>query len=145
MKINNPKARFDYEILETFEAGIDLVGSEVKSVREGKVSLGEAFVHLRDGQAYLVNAHINPYQVSADKLSPTRSRKLLFHKKQLVSLANKTATEGLTLVPVSLYNKGNIFKLEVGLARGKKKWDKRETLKKRDQLREAEIILRGKI
>src|SRR3989344_1435995 len=145
MKIGNSKARFNYEILENFEAGIDLLGSEVKSVREGKISLGEAFVHLRDEEAFLVNAHIHPYQISADKLSPTRSRKLLLHKNQLISLANKIATEGLTLVPISMYNKGNIFKLEVGLARGKKKWDKRESQKKKDQLREAEIILRGKL
>jgi SsrA-binding protein len=141
MKITNPKAYWNYEILETLEAGIDLLGSEVKSVRKGQVSLGEAFVHLRDGEAYLINCHINPYQNSLERVGPTRARKLLLRKNQLRSLANKTATEGLTLVPVSLYNKGNIFKLEVGLARGKKKWDKREAIKKRDQLRDIENLL----
>ncbi len=143
MKITNPKAHFNYDILESFEAGIDLLGSEVKSVRAGQVSLGEAFIHLRDGEAYLVNAHIHPYQAMAEKISPTRARKLLLHKKQLMSLANKTTTQGLTLVPVSMYNKGNLFKVEVGLARGKKKWDKREAIKKRDQQREIEIALKG--
>lgn len=144
MKIVNRQARFDYEILETFEAGIDLLGPEVKSVREGKVSLNEAFVHIRDGQAYLVNAHIHPYQNSLENISPTRSRKLLLHKKELVSLSSKSATMGLTLVPIAMYNKGNIFKVEIGLAKGKKKWDKRETLKKRAQEREIDIALRGK-
>jgi SsrA-binding protein len=148
MKITNPKAFWNYDILETLEAGIDLLGPEVKSVRAGQVSLGEAFVRLRDGEAYLINCHIHPYQPAGGQaetaVSPTRSRKLLLHKKQLISLADKIAAKGLTLVPVSLYNKGNLFKLEVGLARGKKKWDKREALKKRDQLREEEMFFQRK-
>ncbi len=145
MKITNPKAHYNYEILETLEAGIDLLGSEVKSVRAGQVSLGEAFVHLREGEAYLINCHVHPYQNSLEKVLPTRSRKLLLRKKQLISLANKSAQGGLTLVPVSMYNKGNIFKLEVGLARGKKKWDKREAIKKKDQLRDVENALKGDV
>jgi len=144
MRIDNRSARFNYEILEKFEAGIDLLGPEVKSVREGQVSLNEAFVQIRDGQAYLFNAHIHPYQNSAGAISPTRTRKLLLHKKELTSLANKTATTGLTLIPLALYNKGNIFKLEVGLGKGKKKWDKRQDLKKQAELRDVEIALRGK-
>lgn len=144
MEIFNRTARYNYEILESFEAGIDLLGPEVKSVRAGQVSLGEAFVHIRDGQAFLVNAHIHPYQDSAEKLSPTRSRKLLLHKKELTSLASKVQTMGLTLVPLKLYNKGNLFKLEVGIAKGKKKWDKREALKKKTIDREIEIALRDK-
>lgn len=145
MHIDNRQARYNYDILEKFEAGIDLLGPEVKSVREGKVSLNEAFVHIRDNQAFLVNAHIHPYQNSLENLSPTRSRKLLLHKKEIISLANKAATNGLTLVPLSLYNKGNIFKIEIGLAKGKKKWDKREAIKKRDQQRELESDLKLKI
>lgn len=144
MRIENRKVRYDYEVLERFEAGIDLLGPEVKSVREGKVSLNEAFVHIRDNQAYLVNAHIHPYQNSQETISPTRSRKLLLHKKEIISLASKIATSGLTLVPLALYNKGNIFKLEVGIARGKKKWDKREALKKKAMQREIEQSLRSK-
>lgn len=141
MRIDNRTARYNYDILEKFEAGIDLLGPEVKSVREGKVSLNEAFVHIRDGQAYLVNAHIHPYQNSIETISPTRSRKLLLHKKEIISLATKTAQSGLTLVPLVMYNKGNIFKLEVGIGKGKKKWDKREATKKREQQREDERLM----
>ncbi len=144
MKIINRSARFNYDIAETFEAGIDLFGPEVKSVRAGQVSLTDAFVHIRDGQAYLLNAHIHPYQDSAEKISPTRPRKLLLHKAEILGLASKTQTMGLTLVPLAIYNKGNIFKVEVGLGKGKKKWDKREQIKKREQEREVEQILRGK-
>ncbi len=144
MRIDNRAARFNYDILEKFEAGIDLLGPEVKSVREGKVSLQEAFVHLRDKEAYLVNAHIHPYQNSLENISPTRSRKLLIHKKEILSLASKIGTSGLTLVPLAMYNKGNLFKVEVGIGKGKKKWDKRDTLKRKAQDREIETALRGK-
>ncbi len=144
MRIENRTAHFNYEILEKFEVGIDLLGTEVKSVREGQVSLNEAFVHIRDGEMFLVNAHIHPYQNSAEKISPLRSRKLLMHKKQIISLAGQTATNGLTLVPLAMYNKGNIFKLEVGIGKGKKNWDKRQSLKKKDMLRDIEQILRTK-
>ena len=144
MRIDNRQAKYDYEILEKFEAGISLIGPEVKSVRAGEVSLSESFVHLRDGQAFLVNAHIHPYQNSNTEISPTRTRKLLLHKKELTSLTSKIATSNLTLVPLALYNKGNIFKLEVALAKGKKKWDKREAIKKQTMNREVEIALRDK-
>lgn len=144
MRIDNRQARFNYEILEKFEAGIDLLGPEVKSVREGQISLNESFIHVRDGQAYLVGAHIHPYQNSILTISPTRPRKLLLHKNELTSLASKTATMGLTLVPLAIYNKGNLFKLEIALARGKKKWDKRRTLVKKTVDREIEQALRGK-
>ena len=144
MRIDNRTARFNYEILEKFEAGIDLLGPEVKSVREGQIFLNEAFVHLRDGQAYLVNAHIHPYQNSIETISPTRSRKLLLHKKEIISLASKVGSGGLTLVPLAMYNKGNIFKLEVGIGKGKKKWDKRDALKKKALERDIEQALRNK-
>ncbi len=144
MRVINRTANYNYDILEKLEAGIDLLGPEVKSVRAGQVSLNEAFVHIRDGQAYLVNAHIHPYQNSQESILPTRARRLLFHKKEIISLASKAATEGLTLIPLALYNKGNIFKVEVGLGKGKKKWDKREALKKKAQEREIDIALRGK-
>lgn len=144
MRIDNRQARYDYEILEKVEAGIDLLGPEVKSVRDGKVSLNESFVHIRDGQAYLVNAHINPYQNSLETISPTRSRRLLLHSKELISLASKTATMGLTLVPLAMYNKGNLFKVEIALAKGKKSWDKRRAIIKKTQDREIEQALRGK-
>ena len=144
MRIDNRQARFDYEIIEKFEAGIDLLGPEARSVRAGQVSLNGSFVHMRDGQAYLVNAHIHPYQNSLENVSPTRSRRLLMHKKELLSLASKVATMGLTLVPLTMYNKGNLFKLEIALAKGKKKWDKRVAIKKKTMDREIDIALRGK-
>jgi SsrA-binding protein len=148
VRIENRAARFNYDLQETFEAGIDLLGPEVKSVREGKISLNEAFIHLRDHEAFLINAHIHPYQPAGEKtgetsLRPTRPRKLLLHKKEIISLAGRVAA-GLTLVPVALYNKGNIFKLEIALARGKKKWDKRRELRKRAEQREVEQTLRDK-
>ena len=145
MRIDNRQARYNYEILEKFEAGIDLLGTEVKSVREGQMSLNEAFVHIRDGQAYLVNAHVHPYQNSLATISPTRPRRLLLHKKELINLANRAATSGLTLVPLAVYNKGNIFKIEIALAKGKKKWDKREAIKKKTEQREIEKEFRGKV
>ncbi len=141
MRIDNRTARYDYDILEKFEAGIDLLGPEVKSVRAGRVSLNEAFVHFRDGQAFLTNAHIHPYQNSLETISPTRPRRLLLHKKELLNLASKVKTMGLTLVPLALYNKGNLFKLEIALAKGKKKWDKREAIKKRELEREAQKLV----
>lgn len=144
MRVVNRTASYNFEILEKIEAGIDLLGPEVKSVREGKVSLNEAFVHFRDGEAFLVNAHIHPYQNSLENISPTRSRKLLLHKRELLSLEGKTAQSGLTLVPLALYNKGNIFKVEIGLGKGKKKWDKRRDLVKKAQDRDVEVALRGK-
>lgn len=144
MRIASRTAYFNYEILEKFEVGIDLLGSEVKSVREGQISLNESFIHIRDGQMFLVNAHIHPYQDSADKISPLRSRKLLMHKKEIISLTGHVNTNGLTLVPMAMYNKGNIFKLEVGIGKGKKKWDKREAIKKRDMQRDIENDLRNK-
>ena len=147
MRIDNRKARYNYEILEKFEAGIDLLGPEVKSARDGKVSLNEAFIHIRDGQPYLVNAHIHPYQNSREKIEPTRPRRLLLHKREIISLATKIATTGLTLVPLALYNKGNLFKIEIALAKGKKKWDKREAIKKRELEREirGDVRIDGKV
>ncbi len=144
MRIANRNARYNYELLESFETGIRLLGPEVKSLREGKGILDEAFVKIIDGQAVLLNFHIHPYQDSVKKFSPDRPRKLLLHKKEIMSLAGKTNTNGLTLVPVAVYNEGNIFKVEIALARGKKKWDKREDMKKRTEEREAEQALRVK-
>ncbi len=145
MRVENRQARYNYEILEKFEVGIDLLGPEVKSVREGQVSFAGSFIHLRDGQAYLINCHIHPYQKSLEKFSSTRARRLLLHKKELLSLAGKIVPSGLTLIPISMYNKGNIFKVEIALARGKKKWDKREAIKKRDQQRDIENSLKGDV
>jgi SsrA-binding protein len=134
----NRKARFNYEILEKYEAGIELLGSEVKSVRGGQMSLEGAFVIVRGGEIYLINANIPPYQVknTSKDYDPLRNRKLLLTKKEITELAGKEKNKSLTIVPISVYNKMRKIKVEVALVKGKKKFDKRETLKKRDTDRE---------
>jgi SsrA-binding protein len=143
--ITNKKAYFDYEILEHYEAGVVLTGPEVKSVRAGKASLNGAYVIIRGGEAYLVNASISPYQVTNTPKSyePDHARKLLLSRKQLTELEQGSDKEGLTIVAIKWYNKKRYLKLEIGLARGKKKADKRETLKARDSKREIARILKS--
>lgn len=146
-KIFNRRARYDYQLLEKFEAGIALTGPEVKSVRAGHLHLEEAFVQIRDNEAWLFNAHIHPYKFArppAGGYDPQRARKLLLHKNELLKLAQETARRGLTIVPVSCYTKGNRIKLGIALAKGKKKYDKREALKRKDLQREIEGQLRKK-
>ena len=134
----NRKARFNYEILEKYETGIELLGTEVKSVRGGQMSLEGAFVIVRGGEAFLINANIPPYQPkNAEKdYDPLRNRKLLLTKKEITELADSEKNKSLTIVPISVYNKGRKIKVEIALVKGKKKFDKRETLKKRDTERE---------
>ena len=134
----NRKARFNYEIMEKYESGIELLGTEVKSVRGGQISLEGAFVIIRGGEAYLINSNIPPYQAkNAPKdYDPLRNRKLLLTKKEIAELASNEKNKSLTIVPISLYNKDRKIKVEIALVKGKKKFDKRETLKKRDTDRE---------
>ncbi|GBE15367.1 MAG TPA: SsrA-binding protein SmpB [Proteobacteria bacterium] len=133
----NRQARYNYEIVETMEAGISLMGTEVKSIREGKANIKESYADIRDGEVFLVGAHISPYtQGNINNHDPLRERKLLLHAREIRRLAGKVAEKGLTLVPLRLYLKGRRIKLELGLGRGKKLHDKRETIKKRDQERE---------
>lgn len=133
----NRKARFDYEILQKYEAGIELLGLEVKSVREGKMSLEGAFVVLRGGEAFLLNSNVPPYQSgnSPEDYDPLRNRRLLLTKKERDELATSEKS-GLTIVPISVYNKNRKIKVEIALVRGKKKADKRDTIKKRETDRE---------
>jgi SsrA-binding protein len=139
MKITNKKAYFDYQITDTFEAGINLYGSEVKAVRLGRADLTGSFVRVIGNEAYLVNASILPYQSGqVENYEPQRSRKLLLHKKELISLKSKADGANLVLIPVSLYFKHGFIKLEIGLGKGKKQYDKRETIKKRDIKRSLE-------
>lgn len=141
----NKRARFDYEILEAFEAGIELKGHEVKAVKTGKASLAGAFAIVRGGELFLVNTNIQPYQqknVSAD-YDPTRARRLLLNKKEIQYLTGKMGEANLTLVALKLYNKGGRIKVALGLARGKKKADKREAIKKRDIQKKIRRTLRG--
>jgi SsrA-binding protein len=141
----NRKARFDYEILEKYEAGIELLGTEVKSVRGGVMSLEGAFVIIRGGEAFLINANIPPYQVknTPSDYDPLRNRKILLTKKEIAELAGSGKNKSLTIVPMSVYNKGRKVKMNVALVKGKKKFDKRETIKRRDTDREIRRTLKN--
>lgn len=143
--ITNKKAYFDYDILETFEAGVLLTGAEVKSVRAGKASLNGAYVIIRGGEAYLVNASISPYQVAntPKKYDPERARKLLLSKKELAALEQASEGKRLTIVALKWYNKNRFLKLLIALARGKRKTDKRESLKQRDSKRDIDRLMKG--
>lgn len=130
----NRKAYFNYEIKDTYEAGIELLGFEVKSVRAGKVSLDGSHVIVRGGEAYIVGMTIQPYQVKNTPASyePDRTRRLLLVKKEIIELEKLGETKGLTIVPLKMYNKNRRIKVELGVGKGKKLHDKRETIKKRD-------------
>lgn len=134
----NKKALFNYEILERLEAGIALLGSEVKSIREGRVSLKESFADIKEGEAYLVNCHISPYE-AANRFNhePLRPRKLLLHRQEIKRLTGKIKEKGLTLIPTKIYlnDKGKV-KVEIALARGKRAYEKKEAIKARDLERE---------
>ena len=142
--IEHKKARFNYEILETYEAGLELLGFEVKSLRKGQGSLDGAHVIVRGGEAYLVGATIPPYQTgnTPKEYDPARTRRLLLTKKELGELSGYENKKGLTVVPLSVYNKTSRLKLSIGVGRGKKKYDKRETLKRRDTEREIRRLHR---
>lgn len=136
--IDNRKAHFNYSVEETFEAGIELMGHEVKSIKGGQGTMSSAFCIVRGGEAYILNLHIPPYQPhNVDPAyDPDRTRRLLLSKKEIKRLADKDDTKGLTLIPLSLYSKGRYIKVSVAVARGKKVFDKRETIKKRESDRE---------
>lgn len=136
---SNRRARHDYEILDTYEAGMVLVGSEVKSLRAGNANLKDAFGQLRDGEMYLVGMYIAPYSFSREGgHDPERARKLLLHAREIARIRSALAEKGLTLVPLSVYFTGGRAKVELGLGRGKKTYDKRHALKAKEQKREME-------
>jgi SsrA-binding protein len=136
---SNRKARHDYHIEETLEAGLALQGSEVKSLRSGKASLQDSYAMVRGNEVYLMGAHIQPYpQASMQNHEPTRPRKLLLKRKEIDRLIGKTKEKGLTLVPLRIYLKKNLFKVEIALAKGKKDYDKRQTIAKREAEREMD-------
>jgi len=140
----NRRAHFEYELLERFTAGISLMGSEVKSLRDGKVNLQDGYVAFEAGEAYLVGVHISPYQNAGySQHEPTRRRKLLLHKRELHRLHGKVTEKGLTIVPIAIGIEGNWIKVELALARGKKLHDKRETVRRRELDREAEAAMKG--
>ncbi|MGA7200464.1 MAG: SsrA-binding protein SmpB [Candidatus Cybelea sp.] len=143
MIVENRRARFEYHILESFEAGLVLTGTEVKSMRAGGVSLSEAYARFRDGEAWLLGMHIPPYkQGSFSNEEPTRPRKLLLHKEEIARLQSRIGEKGLTIVPLRLYFTRGIAKVQLGVARGKKLWDKRADAAKRDVEREIAAHVR---
>lgn len=146
MGIVNKKATFDYVLLDRFEAGVALLGMEVKSIKTGHASLDGAFVRIIDGEAFLINAQIFAYEYARpDHYDPKRTRKLLLHKKELLHLQTKLNGSNLTVVPVSWYNKGPRIKLEIALAKGKKQFEKRDSKKKEILRRELDREFRGKV
>ena len=138
MEILNRKARYDYEIEQGYEAGIVLTGTEIKSIRLGKVNLKDSYVIVRNGELFLLNTHISSYEKgNIFNHDEDRTRKLLMHKKEILRLGSKVELLGYTLIPLKLYFKNGKVKVEIGLAKGKKNYDKRETIKKRDLEREV--------
>jgi SsrA-binding protein len=143
---DNRQARFQYEILETYETGIELVGTEVKSIREGKVNLRDGFALVRNGEVFLYNVHISPHKTASQVFNhdPTRTRKLLLHRQEIRKLIGKVEQQGLTLVPLKMYLKRGWVKLDLALVRGKKLHDKRDDLKRRQDQRDMERAIKNR-
>ncbi|CDM95315.1 MAG: SsrA-binding protein SmpB [Limnospira sp. PMC 1291.21] len=141
---DNRKARYLYEILDTYEAGIELKGTEVKSIRAGRSNLQDGYALLRDGEVWLINVHISPYENTGNFFNhdPRRTRKLLLHRKEINKLIGQVEQKGLTLVPLKMYLKRGRVKVMIGLARGKKLHDKRETIRRRDDARSMQRALK---
>ena len=136
---NNKKAYHDYFILDTYEAGIALHGTEVKSLRMGKCSINESFIRVENGEMFIYGMHISPYEKgNIFNKDPLRVRKLLLHKAEINKMLGKTKEKGMSIVPLKVYFKGSLVKVEIGLAKGKKLYDKRQDIAKKDQKREAE-------
>lgn len=144
MRILNRRARHDYYLFESLEAGISLTGAEAKSVKQGRADLASSFVRIKDGEAWLVGTNIPTLkQGSSEGYDPLRTRKLLLHKHQIISLGTRIKQQNLTLVPLSVYTKGSLVKVRIAIARPKKKYEKREARRKKDIQRELERALRG--
>ncbi len=136
---NNPKARHDYTILDTMECGIVLVGTEVKSIRNKNVNIKDSYVQIKESELYIINMHISPYEEgSFSNVSPTRTRKLLANKREISKLWNMCKQKGVTLVPLSIYFSKNLVKVEIAIAKGKKLYDKRQNIAKKDAERRIE-------
>ena len=140
----NKRAKFDYQLLETFEAGLKLIGNEVKSIKNGRASLKGAYVTVYKNELYLINTHVPHYQNHADtSYDPDRSRKLLMNRKEIDSLIGKKSASGLTIVPIRLYLKKGRIKLELSLAKGKKEFDKRHSIRDREETRDMQRKLKN--
>jgi len=143
MEINNRKAKYDYQIFDTIEAGIVLTGTEIKSIREGKANLKDSYAKIKNGEAIIINMHISHYDKgNIFNHDETRTRKLLLHKKEILKLHDKIRIEGYTLVPIKLYFKNGKAKLLLGVAKGKKDYDKRESIKQKDIERDIRARLK---
>jgi len=142
---DNRKARYLYDILENYEAGIQLTGTEVKSIREGKINMQDGYALIRNGEAWLINVHISPYTGSGQYFNhePRRTRKLLLHRQEIRKLIGKVEQQGLTLVPLKMYLKRGLVKVSIGLAKGKKLHDKREDLKRRQDQRDMQRAMKN--
>jgi SsrA-binding protein len=141
--ISNRKARYDYFVLETYECGIVLKGPEVKSIRNGRANLQDGYARIDDGEVWLFGMHVSPYEFSRGDLDPVRPRKLLLHHKQILELARATEERGVTLVPLSVYFKDGRAKVELAIARGKARYDKRQAIAERDAKRETQRAMKG--
>jgi SsrA-binding protein len=143
---DNRQARFQYEILETYEAGIELAGTEVKSIRAGRVNLRDGFALIRNGEAWLLNVHISPHSTASQVFNhdPRRTRKLLLHRDEIRKLTGKVEQQGLTLVPLKMYLKRGWVKVDIALVRGKKLHDKREDVKRREDQRDMQRALKNR-
>lgn len=144
MEILNRKARYDYEIHDTYEVGIVLTGNEIKSVRKGSVNLKDSYIIIKNSEAYILNMHITNYDKAVFKEEETRTRKLLLHKDEILKINDKISIKGFTLVPLRLYFKNGKAKLEIGVAKGKHTYDKKESIKERDIKRDTNKALKGK-
>ena len=140
----NRKARYNYEILETYEAGLVLTGTEIKSIRSGNANMADAYAHADGGELWLRNLHIAHYAASSSNHHPTRTRKLLLRRSQIIELTHNIGARGLTVVPLKLYLKNVLAKIELALARGKKRYDKRQTIIERDRKREADRAIKNR-
>jgi SsrA-binding protein len=141
--INNRRARYDYLILDTYEAGIMLAGAEVKSIRDGKANLADAYGRVQHHEVWLHGMHISPYEYSRGDLDPIRPRKLLLHHREIDDIERAAAEKGVTIVPLRLYFKDGRVKVEIGTARGKRAYDKRHAIAERDAKREAQRAMKG--
>lgn len=142
--INNRRARHEYHILDTYEAGIMLVGSEVKSIRDGRANLADAYARVEGGEVWLHGMHISPYTFAREQHDPTRRRKLLLHRAEIDRLVGKLAESGTTLVPLKVYFKDGLAKVDLALAKGKRQWDKRQAIAEREAKREADRVVKGR-
>lgn len=141
---NNKKAYHDYFIEEKYEAGLSLLGSEVKSIKKGKVSIKESFISDRNGEMFIYGMHVTPYEQAYEKdIDPTRTRRLLLHKKEINKLIGQKTQAGFTIVPLKIYERDGLVKLELALAKGKKQYDKRESIKAKDDKRKIDRALKN--